>query len=374
AALLLGSFRKLTQVNPGFDRSGVLLVAADFTHARTGTEQQLIAERQLLDGLQAIPGARAVGSSLFTPISGSGWNDFVLVNAAKRPEKGKRQTIPWFNQVSAGYFHTMGMTLVAGRDIAPTDGPTTPLVAVVDEAIVHQYFTSVSPLGQTFRTPVGDTTSAPVTIVGVVETAKYRSLTEDSPGTIYLPFGQGDGGGTANVAYELRANGSPTTLIPAVKAAAAQLSPGITLDFTTLSDQLSASLARPRVLATLSGFFGALALLLAMIGLYGTISYDVTRRRNEIGVRIALGAVGARVVRMVIGDAGRLILLGIALGLALAFATTRFVSSFLFGLTATDPTTMVLAALALGLVAIGAALVPAWRAARVDPMDALREE
>jgi ABC-type antimicrobial peptide transport system permease subunit len=176
------------------------------------------------------------------------------------------------------------------------------------------------------------------------------------------------------MSYVIRGGGSPAALIPAVKAAAARMSPSIALQFVTLDEQLSASVARPRLLALLSGFFGLLALLLAVIGLYGTMSYTVTQRRNEIGIRMALGAAGPRVLRMVVGEAGRLVAIGLVCGVLLSLATTRYVSSFLFDLTPTDPVLLGLSVALLGAVAMGAALLPAWRASHVDPMDALREE
>jgi len=371
AGLLLGSFRKMTQVDPGFHQDGVLLVSAGFAQARTGLDLQTRAQAQLLDRLRELPGVRAASVSAVTPISDAGWNDQVIVDGFK--SAGKQDAMAYFNQVSDGYFHTMGTTFLSGRDFAPTDGPDAPLVAVVDEAMARKFFRSESPLGRTFRTSMGDSASAPVMVVGVVRTAKYSSLTEEATGTVYRPFAQGDAK-RPTVNYEIRSEGPPLALVPLVKSAVAQMSPSITLDFTTLHDQLSSSLSQPRLLATLSGFFGALALLLATIGLYGTMSYDVARRRNEIGIRVALGAAGPRIVRMVIAEAGLLIVLGVAVGLALALATTRFVSSFVFGLTATDPATLLIASAVLGVVAMCAALIPAWRAARVDPMSALREE
>ena len=371
AGLLLGSFRKLTQVDPGFHPDGVLLVSAGFAQTSRNTEQQLIAQTQLLDRLRSVPGVRAASASFMTPIGGEGWNELVIVDGFK--STNRRDAAVWFNQVTDGYFHTMGTPLLAGRDLAPTDDPSAPPVAVIDETMARKFFGAANAVGRTFKTSLGDSASAPITVVGVVRTAKYSSLKEKSPGTVYLPFTQGDGK-RPTASYEVRVAGSPAALIPAIKTAVTQASPSITLDFRTLSEQVSSSLSRPRLLATLSGFFGALALLLATIGLYGTMSYDVTRRRNEIGIRIALGAARHRVLTMVIGEAGRLIVLGVAAGLLLALATTRFVSSFVFGLTPTDPLTLALASAMLAVVALGAAMLPAWRATRTDPMNALREE
>ena len=166
----------------------------------------------------------------------------------------------------------------------------------------------------------------------------------------------------------------PRALVPAVRTLAGDVNHALSLDFVTLSEQVAASLARPRLLATLSAFFGALALLLATVGLYGTVAYSVARRQSEIGIRIALGADGSRVVRMIMGEVGRLLAAGAVLGALIALAATRLLQSFLYGLTATDPTTIVLAVTSLAAVAFVAGAVPAWRAARLDPMDALREE
>jgi len=173
--------------------------------------------------------------------------------------------------------------------------------------------------------------------------------------------------------FEIRTAGPTTAIIPSIKAAVAQVAPRASLDFTTMDRQVAESLRLPRTLATLSGFFGALALLLATIGLYGIMSYTVARRRNEIGVRIALGATQSRVVRMVMGEVGRIVGLGVLIGTLLTLSMTRLVSAFLYGVKPSDPTTIVLSAAALALVAIVAAMFPAWRAARLDPVTALRE-
>jgi ABC-type antimicrobial peptide transport system permease subunit len=209
--------------------------------------------------------------------------------------------------------------------------------------------------------------------VGVEADANYQSLTEENHPTNYIPVAPGSDP-EKFINLELRADGSLTTLSGAVRDIVASVNPAISLDLTTLQAQVSASLARPRLLATLSGFFGALALLLAVIGLYGTLSYGVARRRNELGIRLALGAGRERVMRMVVSEAGLLVLIGTVAGELLALATTRFVSSFLYGLEATDPLTLAISACTLGGVAMAAALLPAWRASRLDPTEALREE
>jgi len=173
--------------------------------------------------------------------------------------------------------------------------------------------------------------------------------------------------------FEVRSSAAPEALVAAVKRTLAELDPRISYELTTLSDQLARTLVRPRLLATLSGFFGALALLLAMIGLYGTLAYTVTRRRGEIGLRMALGAASSRVLRMIVSEAGRLVAIGIVVGAALTLVGTRWLASFLYGVTPTDPRTLTAAAALLAVTALGAALLPALRATRVQPSQILRE-
>ncbi len=222
AGLLLGSFRNLTQVDPGFQRNGVLLVSAGFAQARGNLVDQVVAQRQLLDRFREMSGVRDAAAAFITPISRAGWNEQVQVDGNK--PTGKRDGVVWFNQVSDGYFRTMGTTLLSGRDIARTDDETAPLVAVIDETMARKFFRDASPLGHTLQTATGDTANAPVTIIGVVRTAKYSSLSEKSPGTVYLPFAQGNGK-RPTTTYVLRADGPPVGLIQAVKTAAAAMSP-----------------------------------------------------------------------------------------------------------------------------------------------------
>jgi predicted permease len=371
AGLLLGSFRKLVTLDPGFRRDGVLLVTMRFGNTGVPDSQLTTLESDVLLRLRTLPGVTSASAATLTPIGNMSWNDYVAV-PGYAPTKGD-DSIAFFNQVADDYFATLGTTLLWGRDISPDDITHTHRVAVINQTMAQRFFGSVSPLGRSFRTVVGDSTSPPWEVVGVVQDAKYQRLDEHTLATAYFPLGQGDVP-WPQATFVLRSAGAPAALIPLVRAVAAGVHPRISLEITTLSAQVSASLARPRLLATLSGFFGVLALVLAMIGLYGTMSYNVTRRRNEIGIRMALGAGDGRVLRMVVGDAGRLVVAGILVGSALALAGTRLVESFLFGLAPTDPVTFGLAALALAVAALTATMLPAWRASRLAPMDALREE
>jgi predicted permease len=278
-----------------------------------------------------------------------------------------------FNSVSEGWFATLGTDLVAGRDFGNSDGPTGSRVAVINETLAKRFFQDPAPLGRRFHLKSGDSLGAPIEVVGVVRDAKYQSLREDNQPTAYLPMDQGEWYGT-RINYQLRSESPASGLVPVVTRLASDLSPSISLEFNTLSEQVGSTLRRPRLLATLSGFFGALALVLAVVGLYGMVAYGVNRRRGEIGIRLALGAARARVLGMVLGEAGRLLLVGVLAGLAAALATTRLLQSFLYGLSPTDPVTLALSVVVLLAVALLASVIPAWRAASLDPTETLREE
>jgi putative ABC transport system permease protein len=365
AGLLVGSFRRLATLDPGFRPEGILVVSADWSNLDLSEDRQSRFPRELLERMRAVPGVRQAGASLMTPISGPSWSDDVVVGgiAGDAPV--------WFNAVSDGYLRTLGTELLAGRDFTPQDKAGAASVALVNRTLARRFFGDASPLGKQIQTIVHDSLGPPIEIVGVVEDAKYLRLDETMSATVYVPLEQAE---LWQLEFALRSDGAPTALIPAVTEAMREVHPAIALEFTTLHEQLATSLARPRLLATLSGFFGALALLLAVIGLYGTMSYSVARRRSEIGIRIALGAARPGILRMVAGEAGLVVAGGVMLGTLLALGATRLVAGFLYGVTASDPTTLVLSALTLASVAIAAGLVPAWRAASVDPMLALREE
>ncbi|MGH9667138.1 MAG: FtsX-like permease family protein, partial [Bryobacteraceae bacterium] len=295
--------------------------------------------------------------------------------------KSRRDATVSVNAVSDRYFETLGTPLLAGRDFNTHDTAASPQVAIVSQSMAQKYFGPMNPLGCYYRTRKGDKLSGPVEIVGVVKDAKYGSLRDEVSPFTFIPWSQAEAPGPGQAgtpgpltSFALRANGAPTALIASVKSAIGAVNPRVSMQFTTLADKVDESLERERLLAALSGFFGALALLLAMIGLYGVMSYNVARRRNEIGIRMALGAEQARVLRMVLGEIALLIGIGLAAGLGIALATTRFVANFLYGLTPNDPLTLFLAAAVLAGVAFAAGYFPARRASRLDPMTALREE
>jgi putative ABC transport system permease protein len=371
AGLLVGSLRKLHTMDPGFTAEGVLIATAGFQRTGIPTEQNAAVHRQLLERVRAMPGVVSASQSDLTPVGGSSWNDQIYTDGFV--PKSRQDGVVWFNEVSDRYFATMDTKLVAGRDFAPTDVPNGAKVAIINEAAAKKLFGAASPLGRQYRTKRGDTFSEPYTIVGVVENAKYRSLREENSETIYLPSSQNatPGSGTRLV---IRTQGDPLALAPAIKALIADVHRLAGVEFGTLREQLDRSLRRERMMAVLSALFGAVALALSMLGLYGVMAYTVARRRNEIGVRIALGADGGRVLRMVLGDVARVVLIGLILGTAGAVASGRLVTSFLYGLQPAEPMVLAGAALVLLAVALGAGFLPAWRASRVDPVAALRED
>ncbi len=370
AGLMLSTFFRLQMLDPGFDREHVLLVSVDLRNGNYGEEQRGVAMREMLARLRALPGVRSASASNMTPISGSFWNEDLEIEGYA--SKGRDDTLVYFNQVSDRYFETLRMGLVAGRDFNRHDTPESPKVAVVNQTMARKYFAGQNPIGKRYRAEEGRKMGPWTEIVGVVRDSKYGSLREEIYPVAFIAANQD--ATPMWLEFELRAAERPSALISGAKSAIADVNRDVSLQFKTLAVQVDESLARERVLATLSGFFGALALALAVIGLYGVMSYNVARRRNEIGIRMALGAQQSRVLRMVLREVAVLIGLGLAIGSAVALGTTRLVESFLYGMKANDPLVLSLAAGILALVAALAGFLPARRASRLDPMNALREE
>ena len=369
AGLMLKTFAKLATLDTGFDKKQVLLIRLDPRYASVPPDRRLSLYQELQRRLAAVPGVRSASFADITPVSGSSSYRVIQVDGhmAKSPE----DSVVWINSISAGFFATMETPFIAGRDFDAHDTPQAPLVAVVNESMANKFFGSRrDAVGKTFRP--GGNGGSPIQIIGVVKDTKYTSLRAEGEAIAYYPLSQLPPMRWIN--FVLRANGPATSLIPSVKAAVDEVNHDITLQFRTLALQVDESLGRERLLATLSGFFGALALGLAVTGLYGVMSYNVARRRNEIGIRMALGAEQARVLGMVLGEVAILIVAGLALGLAVAVFSTRLLAGFLYRLEPNDPTTLVTACVVLAVSAVVAGLLPARRAAKLDPMTALREE
>jgi putative ABC transport system permease protein len=280
----------------------------------------------------------------------------------------------FFNRASPGYFRTMGTRLLAGREFNDRDTLSSPKVAIVNEMFARKFFGGANPVGRTFHLEAEAGKPEPLfQIVGLVRNTKYYELREDFKPIGFFPFAQDETAGPGTT-FVVRMAGSPGGLMNAAKTTVAAMSSSIGIEFKSFSVQLQESLLRERLMATLSGGFGFLAGLLATLGLYGVIAYMVARRRNEIGVRVALGADRARVIRLVLREAILLLSVGLTAGIILALWAGRAAATLLYGLQPHDAVSLVAASALLATITLIASYVPARRAAALDPMAALREE
>jgi predicted permease len=357
AGLFVGTFERMARAPLGLDADRILLVNVDTSRAHRDRATRNAFYHRIVDAVAAVPGvARAAGSAM-TPLSPP-------TRSAMYAEPGRVPN----HMVSPGWFATYGTPLVSGRDFDTTDRAEGLPVIIVNDAYVRQYFPDRDALGQSVDAR---------TVVGVASNAVFGSVREGMRPTTYQPMSQSGTMGPpdrASLMVSVRAAaGSPASLSPAIAAALTAIHPAIAFSFRPLSDDVSSALTVERVVAMLSGFFAGLALLLAGLGLYGTTSHAVTRRRQEIGIRMALGARPAQVVRLILGRAAALTIAGTALGTAAAAGATRYLESQLFGIRPSDPATFVVVALTLAGLAALAAWVPAHRATRIDPLAALRD-
>jgi predicted permease len=373
SGLLLRSFVKLFTLDLGFDRHNVLVVSAKppwfaADTAKLRPEQRQIAYDEIARRLRAIPGVIAVARSFTTPVGDDNWMNDVRTGVAGAP--AGRGATAYLNSVTPGYFATMRTPLVAGRDFDDRDAANSPLVAIVNETMTRRFFPSVSAIGRTFRR---GHEPRQIEVVGIVRDSKYEAVRQETPPTMFVPAAQAPPGGEAEE-FSVRSVVPPSTIIPAIRRAVAEVTSDIPLKFDTLADQVDDNLVQERLVAALSGFFGMLALLLAMIGLYGVLSYLVAERQVEFGIRMALGARPAAVLRLLMRDVAMVLIGGIGTGLAAALAVVTLLKQVLFGLEPRDPATMSTAVALLSAMALLAAYLPARRAIRMDPMAALRCE
>jgi putative ABC transport system permease protein len=381
ASLFVRTLVELTTQDLGFQPARVLLATIDLRRTTlTNTERPAFFDR-LRQGVANAPGVEAAAISVVTPVGGTMWSTTVEVAGYEAPERERSVRV---NAITPNYFSVMSTPILTGRDISASDGPGTPLVALVNEAFARKFFKGENPVGKTFsrRSPSQALVRAPtalgpnqieqIEIVGLVANAKYMDLREAPTPTIYLAWLQQT---TATSASRLtvRVTGPADAFRSTVLAAIMQVEKEAVVSFRSIEQDVRASMLQERLVASLSAVFGSLALLLAAIGLYGVMSYAVTRRRNEIGIRMALGAEPGSVMRLVLGQVALVTAAGLLFGVLVAVGAGRFVSTLLFGLAATDATMLAVAAVALAVAAIIAGYLPARRAARVDPMLALRE-
>jgi predicted permease len=372
AGLLLRSFAKLATLDIGFDRSNVLLVHADLKTAKIPPDQLTATYEQIESRLAELPGVVSVGHSVMTPVSGYMWNNTIHTVWSKAVTGD--DALSFFNYVSPGFFPTLRMPLLAGRNFNATDTKTAPAVAIVNQTLARRFFPGLNPIGKTFRIDdVAGKPGPPIEVVGIVKDAKYAELREAIHPTAFFPVNQVPAHADSE-SFELRTGVQPSAMISAVQPAVAGVDKEIPLEFHTLAEQVNDAMVQERLLALLSGFFGALALLLAMIGLYGTLGYLVNQRQTEFGVRMALGAGSGSILRLVMRDVIVVLAAGVVVGVGISLASTRVLQQMLFGLGPRDAATMIGAAGVLSVVALVAGYLPARRATKVDPMVALRYE
>ncbi|MGH9856137.1 MAG: FtsX-like permease family protein, partial [Blastocatellia bacterium] len=362
-------------VDPGFDVERLLTMRVSLPLQRYPREQIIAFSQQLRERLQVLPGAQSVALASDLPLSGStSAGPIELEGRHDAPAGGEFRMFR--HRVTPGFFSTLGIPLVKGRDFTAGDHAQAPRVVIISEAMARRYWPNEDPIGKRLREDSrGATTPAPwLSIVGVVGEVKYRGLPQNpnADPDVYIPLLQSPVG---NLFLAVRSGVDPNSLVAAVRGVLQKLDPNLpAYEATTMAEQVTDQTTRSRFSAWLLGVFGALALVLAAVGIYSVMAYAVEQRSREIGVRVALGARAGDVLKMVIGQGMRLALLGVGLGLGAALALTQLMKQLLFGVAAADPLTYGSLALLLTLVALLACWIPARRATKVDPIIALRCE
>jgi putative ABC transport system permease protein len=372
AGLFVRTFSSLAAMNPGFDREPILVVGINAQRVQLEPAGRPELFRRALEAASGVPGVAFAAVSAVTPISGSTWNN--RIELPEGPALTERERVTYINLVSERWFRTYGTPMIAGRDFTHADTAASPPVAIVNETFARRFSYGRNPVGTRIRQPgSGTRPSIDREIVGYVRDAVYRSLREPVPPTMYVPYAQ-QPDPPSSMSISVRAAGGPPALLTRPLAAALSgVNRDLAITFRPLADQVNAALTQERIVAMLSGFFGALALLLAALGLYGVTSYAVSRRRTEIGIRMALGAAPGGVIRLVLRRVAILVSLGVLVGSAASLWAARFVETLLYGLQPRDPLTFVAAAVVLAAIGAVAGWLPARRAARIDPARVLRD-
>jgi predicted permease len=367
ASLFLRTLNNLQHVDVGFNIQNLVVFRVNPALNRYDDKKANTLIEDITTRLKAVPGVRAVGVSSVPLLANSVSSTGIFRQGrtyAPRQSDGINVL-----QVSADYFKTMEMPLVNGRGFTERDNQAAPKVVIINETAARKYFANENPMGQRFGTSAEQ--SGDLEIVGVLRDTKYDSVRDNVPPTMFVPSLQG----RPATVFQVRTAADPAPFVSSMREAVRQVDPDLPLmDLSTQAEQIDKNLQQERVFAQAYAMFGALAMLIASIGLFGLMSYSVARRTNEIGIRMALGADSRHVLRLVMGESMTLVLLGIVVGLAAALAAGRLVTALLFGLAATDAVSLVAATAVMLIVSSIAAYLPARRAARVDPLVALHYE
>ncbi len=371
-ALFMQSFARLANVRLGFEPDPIVI--ADINAARTKiapAERPQLYER-IRQAVIAVPGVRHAAGSSITPVTNSAWDNTIENPPGLSLPENERDV--YMNGVTPDWFATYGIPILAGRDFTTRDTATTPHVVLVNETFARKFFPGTNPIGKTVREiSRPGSQSPPLEIVGLVKDAVYLNPRDVVPPTMYRAIVQVESENQGVDIAVRAASGSPLLLTRSLVEAIMRVDPDISLTFYPLARDVRAVTVQERVIAMLSGFFGALALLLAGLGLYGVMSYAVSRRRTEIGIRMALGAKPSAAVRLVMRRSALLVGAGIVIGSGVSIWISQFVSSLLYGLRPRDPATLVVAAVVLAAIGALAGWAPARRAAHIDPARVLRE-
>jgi predicted permease len=382
AGLFLRSLENLSHLGPGFNTSRLVGFEIDPTLSGYNNEREKIAYRDLTDSLKSLPGVESVGLASMRILENDEWDSSVTVEGYN-PDKPDDRAEPFMNMISPNYFATLGVPIVAGRDFTTADSRNikhsdrpddfVPTTIMINETFARKFFAGRDPIGRHLGFGSDPGTKTDMEVIGVVKDIKYTNLRDEIQPQAYVPYlsNRDPSGMTVYV----RTTADPKILMNSIREKVRDLDPNIPIfDMRTTDDQIQNSLSAERMIASLSTVFGLLATILAAVGLYGLMAYNVVQRTREIGIRMALGAAQRDVVRMVMRDVLVLVGVGIAVGVPAALALTSIVRSQLFGLTGHDPFTIVLATIGLAVVALLAGYIPAARASRLDPTRALRYE
>jgi predicted permease len=364
--LFVQTFRNLSTVDTGVrDASGILIATVFFDERAYPPDRRPAAYAALDERLAAVPGVQSLADAYATPLGGSFWDTDIQIGA-------QLKGVSYGNRIGPGYFKTLGTPLVAGRDFDHRDRSGSPLVAIVNQSFAQAFFAG-DPIGQRFTWP-SDAGGPGVTydVIGVVANQKYGYLRESNPNIFYVASAQLPEQREWR-RYIIRTTQPKPPVAASIGAAVKAFDPTLAIRYTSIDAQIAEGVLQERLMARLSTLFGVVALLLAIVGLYGVMSYTVASRRSEIGVRVALGATRLRILSMIMRDVVRMMTVGLVAGSVLALLAAPLVRSLLYGLEPDDPATLAIAAVALLITGLVASMWPAKRAAGIDPLTALRE-